>query len=304
VFKVVEFLNSLDATFKMSDLKMPRTVSKLHFGTAGIPNSTPRKSTPNGVRRVWELGLDAMEIEFVRGVRMSSEIAEEVRSIANGLGVLLTVHAPYYINLNSSDNSKVEASINRILESARIGFRAGAWSVVFHSGYYGSFTSDEAYRRVRDAIKVIVLRLRDEGIDIWIRPELMGGTSEIGSLEEVIKLTEDIGDNVLPCIDFAHLHARTNGKYNTYEEFREVLNMLENRLGKEALQNMHIHISGIEYGEKGEIKHLNLKESDFNYQDLAKTLKEYNVKGVVISESPNLEEDAILFKQAYEKIKT
>ncbi|MEM1595182.1 MAG: hypothetical protein QXN42_06435, partial [Ignisphaera sp.] len=83
-----------------------------------------------------------------------------------------------------------------------------------------------------------------------------------------------------------------------------VLNTIEQRLGKEALQNMHIHISGIEYGEKGEIKHLNLRESDFNYQDLAKTLKEYNVRGVVISESPNLEEDATLFKQAYEKIKT
>jgi len=74
----------------------------------------------------------------------------------------------------------------------------------------------------------------------------MGGVSEFGSLEEVVKLAEDIGDNVLPCIDFAHLHARTNGRYNTYEEFREVLNIVESGLGREALNNMHIHISGIE----------------------------------------------------------
>ena len=278
--------------------------TKLHFGTAGIPNSTPRKTTPNGIKRVAELGLDAMEIEFVRGVRMSYETADEVKKLASELGVLLTVHAPYYINLNSSDNSKIEASINRILESARVGFRAGAWSVVFHSGYYGSSTSDEAYAKVRDAIKRIVKTLSDEGIDIWVRPELMGGTAEFGSLEEVIRLSEEIGDKVLPCIDFAHLHARTNGKYNTYQEFVEVLNTVEKRLGREALDNMHIHISGIEYGPKGEVKHLNLKESDFNYVDLAKALKEYKVKGVVISESPNLEEDALLFKQTYESIKT
>ncbi|MCI4436768.1 MAG: TIM barrel protein [Ignisphaera sp.] len=275
---------------------------KLHFGTAGIPNSTPRKSTPNGVKRVAELGLDAMEIEFVRGVRMSDENAAEVKAVAQQLGVALTVHAPYYINLNSAEQEKVEASINRILESARVGYKAGAWSVVFHPGYYGDSTPEQALQRVEEAIRRIVKTLKDEGIEIWIRPELMGGVKEIGSLEEVIKIAEDIGEMVLPCIDFAHLHARTNGKYNTYEEFRQVLELIEKRLGREALDNMHIHFSGIEYNEKGEVKHLTLKESDFNYKDLAKILKEFKVKGVIISESPNLEEDALLLKQTYENI--
>jgi deoxyribonuclease-4 len=275
---------------------------KLHFGTAGIPNSTPRKSTSNGVKRVAELGLDAMEIEFVRGVRMSDESAAEVKAIAQQLGVALTVHAPYYINLNSAEQEKVEASINRILESARVGYKAGAWSVVFHSGYYGDSTPEQALQRVEEAIRRIVKTLKDEGIEIWIRPELMGGVKEIGSLEEVIKIAEDIGEMVLPCIDFAHLHARTNGKYNTYDELRQVLELIEKRLGREALDNMHIHFSGIEYNEKGEVKHLNLKESDFNYKDLAKVLKEFKVKGVIISESPNLEEDALLLKQTYENI--
>jgi deoxyribonuclease-4 len=282
---------------------MPVKVSKLYFGTAGIPNSTPKKSTANGVKRVWELGLNAMEIEFVRGVRMGDETALEVKNIASEYSVLLTVHAPYYINLNSEDPSKVEASVNRILESARIGFKAGVWSLVFHSGYYGSVTSEETFNRVKKAIKNIVVVLRDESIDVWVRPELMGGVSEFGSLEEVVKLAEEIGENVLPCIDFAHLHARSIGRYNTYKEFRDVLVYIESRLGKIALENMHIHISGIDYGERGEIKHLNLKESDFNYIDLAKTLKEFNIKGAVISESPNLEEDAVLFKQTYENIK-
>ncbi len=281
---------------------MPKELIKLHFGTAGIPNSTPRKSTVNGIKRIKELGLDAMEIEFVRGIRMSETRAREVREVAESLGVVLTVHAPYYINLNSSDESKRRASIERILESARIGYKANAWSVVFHSGYYGDKPSEAAYQRVKDALLLIVRTLKDENIDIWIRPEVMGALSEIGSLEEVVKLAEEIGENVLPCIDFAHIHARTIGRYNSYEEFREILEIIERRLGKEALKNMHIHVSGIEYGPRGEVRHLNLLETPFRYRDLMKVLKEFNVRGVVISESPNLEEDAILMKKTYEEI--
>jgi deoxyribonuclease-4 len=281
---------------------MLRKPQKLHFGTAGLPNSTPRKSTPNGVKRVAELGLDAMEIEFVRGVRMSDESVAEVKAVAQQLGIALTVHAPYYINLNPAEQEKVETSINRILESARVGYKADTWSVVFHSGYYRNSTPEQALQKVEEAIKRIVKALKDEGIEIWIRPELVGGVKEIGSLEEVIKIAEDIGEMVPPCIDFAHLHARTNGKYNTYEEFRQVLEFIEKRLGRETLDNMHIHFSGIGYNEKGEVKHLNLKELDFNYRDLAKVLKEFKVKGIMISESPNLEEDALLLKQTYENI--
>ncbi|HDI02265.1 MAG TPA: hypothetical protein ENF93_01325, partial [Ignisphaera sp.] len=219
---------------------MPKRLSKLYFGTAGIPNSTPRKSTLNGIKRVHELGLDAMEIEFVRGIRMTPSKAIEVRNIAQDLGVLLTVHAPYYINLNSSDPIKRQNSIQRIIESARIGSIAGAWSVTFHLGYYGNVENNIAYNNVREALNTIIKVLHNEGIDIWIRPELSGSISEIGSLEEVVRLSEDLGDNVLPCIDFAHLHARTNGRYNTYEEFRSVLEYIEAKLGREALCNMHI----------------------------------------------------------------
>ncbi|MEM0005802.1 MAG: TIM barrel protein [Ignisphaera sp.] len=281
---------------------MPKRLTGLRFGTAGIPNSTPKKTTVNGIKRVWELGLDAMEIEFVRGIKMNVDMAHEIKNVATELGIALTVHAPYYINLNSVDNQKVEASIRRIVESAYIGFEAGAWSVVFHTGYYGGFDPTTVYNNVRDVIKKIVNELRDRGIDIWIRPEVMGGLSEIGSLEEVISLSQDIGENVLPCIDFAHLHARSLGRYNSYSEFREVMEVIEKKLGREALSNMHMHISGINYGPKGEVKHLNLAESDLNYRDLVKILKEFNVEGVIISESPNLEEDALLLKKYYQTI--
>ncbi|MCC6057401.1 MAG: TIM barrel protein [Desulfurococcaceae archaeon] len=157
---------------------MLRKPQELHFGAAGIPNSTPRKSTPNGVKRVAELGLDAMEIEFVRGVRMSDESVAEVKAVAQQLGIALTVHAPYYINLNPAEQEKVETSINRILESARVGYKADAWSVVFHSGYYRDSTPEQALQKVEEAIKRIVKALKDEGIEIWIRPELVGGVKE------------------------------------------------------------------------------------------------------------------------------
>ena len=242
-----------------------------------------------------------MEIEFVRGIRMSNEMALEVRKIASELGIVLTVHAPYYINLLSTDQSKVEASIKRIVDSARVGHLASAWSVVFHPGYYGSLTSNEATQRVREYLKIITKTLSDEGIEIWVRPELMGGLAEFGSLEEVVAVSEGL-ENVLPCIDFAHLYARSKGTVNDYQSFRNVLEFLEKRLGSDAIKNMHIHLSGMEYGDRGEVKHLNLYESSFNYVDVLKVIKEFKVSGVLISESPNLEDDALIMLNTYNSL--
>ena len=279
-----------------------KTISGLLFGTAGIPLSTPKPaSSVNGVLRVRELGLDAMELEFVRGVKMGDDLAYKVRSVSEAAKVVLTAHAPYYINLNSSEKAKVEASINRILETARVAHKAGGWSIVFHPAYYGKDSAEVVYDRVKEALKRIVGTLRDEGVAIWVRPETSGGLAEFGDLEEVVRLSQEV-ENVLPCIDFAHIHARSRGKYNSYEEFVEIFNYLERELGKGVLKNMHMHFSGIEYGEKGEIKHLNLEESDFKYVELAKVLKDYSIEGVIISESPNIEGDALLLKNVYWRV--
>ncbi|MEM4043546.1 MAG: TIM barrel protein [Sulfolobales archaeon] len=278
-----------------------RRFTRLLFGTAGIPLSTSKKTSQAGIIRVRELGLDAMELEFVRGVKMSMETALEVKKIAEENNVVLTVHAPYYINLNSSDSSKVRESAERIIQSARVGFAAGAFSVVFHAGYYGGDTPGKAYQRIKNTVKEISRAVRDEGIEIWLRPETMGGLAEFGDLEEIISLSEEI-EGIQPAIDFAHLHARSIGRYNTYEEISSVLELIERRLGREALERMHIHMSGIEYGRRGEIKHLNLEESDLNYRDILKALKDFKVYGVVISESPNIEDDAILMKKTYENL--
>ncbi len=279
-----------------------KVVSGLLFGTAGIPLSTPKPATSvNGVLRVRELGLDAMELEFVRGVKMGDDLAYKVRGVSEAAKVVLTAHAPYYINLNSPERAKVEASINRVLETARVAHKAGGWSIVFHPAYYGKDSAEVVYDRVKEALKRIVKALMDEGVAVWVRPETSGGLAEFGGLEEVVRLSQEV-ENVLPCVDFAHIHARSGGKYNSYEEFAEILNFLERELGEEVLKSMHMHFSGIEYGDKGEIKHLNLQESDFKYVELARALKDYSIEGVIISESPNIEGDALLLKETYQRV--
>ncbi|MCK5321784.1 MAG: TIM barrel protein [Candidatus Aenigmarchaeota archaeon] len=273
---------------------------KLNFGTAGIPLSTPKPSTPNGILRVKELGLDAMEMEFVRGVRMSDQLAEESRQIAINSNIILTAHGPYYINLNSAEKPIIHASIERILQTARTGYKAGAYSITFHPAFYGKTTKEDTYKTVRKAVEKIVATLKDEGIKIWVRPETMGKPSQFGTLEEIISLSQQI-DMIMPCIDFSHMHAR-EGKMNTEDEFRSIFENMEKDLGKESLKNLHCHLQGIEYGEKGEKRHRILEDSDMNYKTLLKIIKEFNCRGVIICESPNIEQDAILLKNTYKQI--
>ncbi|MPW38750.1 TIM barrel protein [Thermococcus sp. 101 C5] len=277
-------------------------IDRLRFGTAGIPLSTPKPSTLTGIEQVRKLGLDAMELEFVRGVNITPELAKKIKYVARKNDVLLTAHAPYYINLNAAEKAKVEASKKRIIQSAERLHDAGGWSVVFHAGYYLKQDPSKVYEKIKNEIKDIVKVLQDKGIDVWIRPELTGKPTQFGNLKELIKLSQDV-EQVLPAIDFAHCHARHNGKYNSIEEWREMLSLIEKELGREALDNMHIHISGIHYSEKGEKNHLNLQESDLKWEDLLRVLKEFRVKGVVISESPNIEGDALLMKKKYEEIR-
>ena len=275
---------------------------RLRFGTAGIPISTPKRSTIEGIIHVRNLGLDAMELEFVRGVNLKPELAKKIKYIAQKHDILLTAHAPYYINLNATEKGKVEASKRRIIQSAERLHEAGGWSVVFHAGYYLKQPPKNVYARIKREIEDIVRELQDRGIEIWVRPELTGKPTQFGDLRELVKLSEEI-EMVLPAIDFAHCHARNAGKMNTLGEWREMLSFIEDRLGREALDSMHIHISGINYTSKGERNHLNLQESDMNWEDLLRVLKEFRVKGVVISESPNIEGDALLMKRKYLEIR-
>ena len=271
---------------------------QLLFGTAGAPSSSAKGTSVEGIRRVKELGLGCMEIEFVRGVKMGASSAKEVQKTAISENVSLSVHAPYYINLNSSEPEKIDASIKRIYDSALIGSICGARSIVFHPAYYQKDKPEDVFFRVQQKLQELTARMAEEDIDTVLRPETTGKPTQFGSLDETLNMCSQM-EKVLPCIDFAHLHARSNGKENSYEEFAIVLEKVENVLGRKALEDMHIHISGIEYGPKGEKNHLRLEESDLKYIELLQAFKDFRVTGLVISESPDNEGDALLLQQIY-----
>ena len=269
----------------------------LLFGTGGTPRSAKSSSTIDGIERIAELGLGCMEIEFVQGVKMGEAGARLVGETAAKAGVKLSAHGPYFINLNAREPEKIRASQGRILQTARIASIFGAENITFHAAFYLGDPPEKAYNTVKKYLDEIMHQLKRENNRVWVRPEIMGKLSQFGTIEEVLNLSTEL-EGIAPCLDFAHWHART-GKFNSYQEFASILEQVKERLGRAALDDMHIHMSGIDYGKKGEIKHLNLKESDFQYAELLKALRDYDAKGIVICESPNLEEDALLLQATY-----
>jgi deoxyribonuclease IV len=272
--------------------------NSLLFGTAGVPNSTAKKNNPiEGVKQIHTLGLDCMQLEFAHGVRMKEEVSSGLRKVSYELGVPLTSHGPYYINLNAREQDKIDSSVERIIQTAKISDLCGAESMTFHAAFYMKDSPYDVFDLVEKSLNVIEERLGRLDIEIELRPELTGKTSQFGSLEELVQLTKSVA-SCSPCMDFSHLYART-GEYNSYEQFNTVLDTLEEQLGRASLDNMHIHISGISSNSKGDLKHLNLNNSDFNWKDLIKVLKERDCKGYVICNSPNLEVDAKMLKDYY-----
>lgn len=267
-------------------------MDKLNFLTAGVPLKA--KGYEDGFQVLDNMGLDGLELEFVRGVRISDKSREAVSRSKK----VITAHAPFYVNLNAREPEKVEASVQRIIETAETANKLGGYSITYHAAYYLDMDKEIVFKQVEAQTEIITEILEKSNNKIWIRPETTGKGTQWGDLEEIIRLSKEF-ETVLPCVDFSHLHARYNGGLNKYEDFCNIFEKIGNELGQTALDNFHAHIAGIEYGPKGEKKHLNLVESDFNYKDLLKAFKAYNIKGVIVCESPNIEDDAKLLKDYY-----
>lgn len=272
---------------------------RLNFTTAGMPIRTGKGSYERAFEVLAEMDLDGMEMEFVHGVRMSETTRELVKNKKNGL--ILTAHAPYYINLNAREEEKVDASVIRIFETAVAARDTGAFSITFHAAYYLGNEKELVYKQVKTQIQRIVDLMEKENIKVWIRPETTGKATQWGDLEEIVNLSKEF-EYVLPCVDFSHQHARTGGLFNTYDEFSYILEKIGTEIGRYALDNFHGHLAGIEYTAKGEKKHLELENSDMNYKDLLKALKNFEVKGALVCESPNIEDDAKLIKEYYNSL--
>lgn len=273
----------------------------LLFGTAGVPSSSAKGSTLSGIERVKAIGLDAMEVEWVRGVKMTEELATKVNKLATHLDVKLTGHGPFWVNLNSLDPKKLEESKQRVLRTIRRGYQCGCQSVTFHPAYYMTQDSKKVYNHLKKILTDIANTVKKEGIKIRISLETTGKESQFGTVDEILGLAQEV-DMVWICVDFAHLFARSIGKLNSYDQFKEVLVKIENKLGKEGIKNMHIHLSGIEYGNTGERKHLFLKQSKLNYKDVLRALKDFKAEGILITESPDPQVDALLVQKVYKSL--
>lgn len=273
------------------------------FGTVGSPKSTPKKpgGSVGAVIQMRALGLSALELGWVRSVRVSEATCETIKTAGEANGVVLSVHAPYYINLNA-DDQEWPKSRGRLMDAAHYGNLAGATEIIFHPGSYFQMNPADVLKVAIPRLADCVAELRAAGNEVTLRPETMGKSAMLGSLEDTLEMSRMIA-GVQPCVDFAHLHARPgDGSVNTYDEWARALEVYGKTLGSEALKNMSTHISGIEYSEKGEQNHLPIPESDLDLDAILKALKEFGCGGRMLIESPVMEEDALLVQQRWAQI--
>jgi deoxyribonuclease-4 len=270
------------------------------FGTVGSPKSTPKKpgGTVGAVLRLAELGFDAFEIGWVRSVRVSESTCAEIKQAASDHGVALSVHAPYYINLNANDEEWPK-SRQRLMDAAHYGNLAGATDIVFHPGSYFERPPAEVLPLAIKRLEGCLQELRANGNPAILRPETMGKSAMLGSLEDTLEMSQAL-QGIEPCLDFAHMHARPgDGSKNTYAEWALALEAYALALGEAALQHLHIHLSGIEYGPKGEKEHLPVLDADLDYRQIFKALKDVEAQGRIVCESPELEDDAQILKDLW-----
>jgi deoxyribonuclease-4 len=248
-------------------------------GSSGLGNL-------KGVNRVAEMGLDCMEVEFTYGVRMDPKSAQEVGALAREKGVLLSVHAPYYINLASEEKEKLTASQKRLLDSCQRAHAMGARNVTFHAGFYQTRTPEQTYDRIKKALVRLQKQIARRKWQVTLCPEVTGKPSQFGSLEELLRLKKEIGCGIT--VDFSHLYARHQGAI----DYERILNKMPKKF--------HAHFSGIEYGPKGEKKHIRTTP-DF-FEPLARELIKRKPEITIISESPKPYEDAVMMQKMIQKL--
>ena len=267
------------------------------FGISGTPigDGSTKFNYVSGIEYLKSIGLDAMELPFVRSVNVTDKNAPDILEAKNKNDFYLSAHGSYFVNLNADEDLKQDQSIGRIVKGMKGLKKVGGRSLVFHPGFYLQDSKEDTY----DTIKANLERLPYDGVDY--RLETTGKGTQFGNIEELVSLCSEVKSCKL-CIDFSHIHARTNGGLKSYDDFARILQLVGDKLGDEALKDMHIHMSGINYSVKGERNHLPFSESDFNYKFCLKALKDFKCVGCIICESPILEKDALLLKNTYEEL--
>ena len=266
------------------------------FGPAGNSDSYKNRKNISLFDYLRSFDLGAYEYQCGRGVRISSKTAEEFG--ASMKDIKLSVHAPYYISLSSIEEEKRNNSV-----TARIAKCMGATRIVVHSGSCGKIDRQLALKLAKETMSKAILALKEENLDeISICPETMGKVNQLGTLDEVLSLCE-ISSNMLPCVDFGHLNARTFGKTNSFEEYVKILDSIENRLGYDRLKIFHSHFSKIEYTiPGGEKKHLTFEDTEYgpDFEPLAELIAKRGLSPTFICESSGTQaEDAQKMQEIY-----
>jgi deoxyribonuclease-4 len=273
---------------------------KIFLGPSGIPTISRINSSIEGIKTVAEIGLNAMEIEFVRGVHMSLKMAEECGEVAKQFNVKLSVHAPYYINLISENKETVEASKKRILDSMERASLMDAYITVVHAGYYGKLTKKEALEKMIEQAKNLVNEAKSSGWDnTSLGLETSGRIRSFGTVEEIVKLCEQVKGCGI-ALDAAHIFARQAGKIDYSEMFEKIKPL--------NLGHVHMHFSGIKWrpvkltGTGNEWYHMEIKTNQPPFEPLAKEILKRKLDVTIICESPVLEQDSLIMKKVFKKL--
>lgn len=249
---------------------------EIKFGPAGNAQSFADagfKATVDAPRWLHEMGLNAYEYQCGRGVNIGEETARKIAAQAALHDIAMSLHAPYYINLSNRDEERVQKNIGYVLASCQAATWLGADRIVVHTGGVGKQSRTKAFENTKENVRDILNAVEQAGYTTTICLETMGKQSVIGSAEEIFELVA-LDDRLLPCIDFGHLNARTCGKCSTEEEFAQVLDLMENTIGTERARIFHSHFSHIEYGLKGEVRHLTFADEQYgpDFSPLAKLI--------------------------------
>lgn len=263
----------------------------IRIGPSG--STTQAKNTLDAVDIVADMGLSALEVNYVRGARASEETTRKVGVRAEERGIALSAHAPYYVSLNSPRDEVRASSVGHIVETARRCQWLGAHFFAVHGGTYGGLEGDVATDGVVDRILEVQTRMEAEGITgVKVGLETTGRPSAWGTLDEIEAVAEQ-AEVVIPVVDFSHVHARSKGGLKTEDDFRALVDWA---LEVSACQ-LYCHFQSIEYGEKGERRHLPVDRWDPDFRLLAPVLRKVTCDVHLICESPLLEADALLIKR-------
>jgi len=275
------------------------------FGTAGNGDlfyAEGFKASEDMPKWLKNFGLDAYEYQCGNGVRIKEETARKIGRNAEENGILMSLHSPYYINLATPEEEKREKSIDYITQSLAAADFMGAKRMVVHSGALGKMTRQEALEYAKITVKLAQKRADEMGYGhIHLCLETMGKINQLGNLDEVMELC-GLDDRLLPTIDFGHLNARTLGGLKSYDDFLNIFDTIENKLGSDRLKIFHSHFSKIEYTKGGEKKHLTFADDVFGpeFDNVAEIVYKKNLSPVFICESAGTQpEDALEMKKMY-----